>query len=63
METYKSTNKDIQSNYFHFTKGNNINSIEKNGLLPKISFHAQSLEDTKKVFFVEGLDNLLVSII
>jgi len=31
-----------------------------NGLLPKISYHAQSLEVTKKVFFVDGLDNLLI---
>lgn len=60
MRKYELSLKDINSNYFHFTKANNINSIKKNGLLPKISFHAQSLEDTKKVFFVEGLDNLLI---
>lgn len=60
MENYKLSLNDINSNYFHFTKKNNIESIDKNGLIPKISFHAQSLEDTKKVFFVEGLDNLLI---
>lgn len=60
MENYKLNLTDINSNYFHFTKKSNIESITKNGLLPKISFHAQSLEDTKKVFFVEGLDNLLI---
>ncbi len=52
--------KDINFNYFHFTKIKNIESIQKKGLLPKISFHAQALEKTKKIFFVEGLDNLLI---
>lgn len=28
--------------------------------MPKIGIHAMSLEKTKKVFFVEGLDNLLI---
>lgn len=60
MEDYKLSLNDISSNYFHFTKKSNIQSIAKSGLLPKKSFHAQSLEDTKKVFFVEGLDNLLI---
>lgn len=60
MQNHKLNLRDINSNYFHFTKESNISSIKKNGLLPKISFHAQSLEDTKKVFFVEGLDNLLI---
>lgn len=60
MDYYYIDNKDLNSNYFHFTKESNVSSIKKNGLLPKISFHAQSLEDTKKVFFVEGLDNLLI---
>ncbi len=60
MQNYKLCSSDINSNYFHFTKKSNMKSICKNGLLPKISFHAQALEDTKKVFFVEGLDNLLI---
>ncbi len=60
MKNYKLSLKDLNSNYFHFTKLSNLHSIEEKGLLPKISFHAQSLEDTKKVFFVEGLDNLLI---
>ncbi len=60
MENYELNLTDISSNYFHFTKSNNIESITKSGLLSKISFHAQSLEDTKKVFFVEGLDDLLI---
>ncbi len=60
MKNYKLDLKDLNSNYFHFTRESNLCSIEEKGLLPKISFHAQSLEDTKKVFFVQGLDNLLI---
>jgi len=60
VKDYCINNEDMTSNYFHFTRKSNIESIIKNGLLPKKSFHAQSLEDTKKVFFVEGLDNLLI---
>lgn len=60
MEEYKISLNDISSNYFHFTKYSNLESIQNKGLLPKISFHAQSLEVTEKVFFVEGLDNLLI---
>ena len=54
MKKHKILLSDISSNYFHFTKEKNLESIEGKGLEPKISFHAQSLEDTKKVFFVEG---------
>lgn len=60
MNEYKLNLKDLNFNYFHFTKQSNLKSINSNGLLPKISFHAMSLEDTKKVFFVQGLDNLLI---
>ena len=60
MKKHKILLSDISSNYFHFTKEKNLESIEGKGLEPKISFHAQSLEDTKKVFFVKGLDNLLI---
>ncbi|MCI8778854.1 MAG: hypothetical protein HFI87_06875 [Bacilli bacterium] len=60
MQNYKLSLKDINANYFHFTRKSNLKSIENKGLLPKISFHAMSLEDTKKVFFVSGLDNLLI---
>lgn len=60
IQKYELNIKDINSNYFHFTRQSNLKSIADKGLLPKISFHAMSLEDTKKVFFVEGLDNLLI---
>lgn len=60
MNYYNIDKKDLTSAYFHFTRKSNMESICENGLLPKISHHAQSLEDTKKVFFVEGLDQLLI---
>lgn len=60
MKKYLLTTKDMNENYFHFTKTKNLKSIEINGLIPKIGFHAQALEVTKKVFFVDGLDNLLI---
>lgn len=50
----------MNNHFFHFTKYKNLESIKKYGLVPKIGFHAQALEISKKVFFVEGLDNLLI---
>lgn len=60
MKEYDLNLSDIDSNYFHFTKKSNLQSIMDKGLLPKISFHAKFLEETEKVFFVQGLNNLLI---
>lgn len=60
MENYKITIEDINSNYFHFTPKNNIDSIKSNGLVANIGKNARYIEKTKKIFFVEGLDNLLI---
>lgn len=60
MEEYKITFRDIQHNYFHFTSKRNLKSIKQNGLVPKIGNNSKFLEKSKKVFFVEGLDNLLI---
>lgn len=60
MKKYSININDINSNYFHFTSKNNIGSIEKNGLIPKIGKNAKYIEKTEKVFFVEGLDNILI---
>lgn len=60
MKNYKISLNDMNSNYFHFTLGSNLSSIEEKGLLPKKGKHAKYIEETKKVFFVQGLDNLLV---
>lgn len=60
LDKYEISIKDIDKNYFHFTPKYNLESIERNGLLPKIGKNAKYIEKTKKVFFVEGLDNLLI---
>lgn len=60
MKKYEISLSDIKSNYFHFTSKYKLESIEEKGLLPKIGIHGEDLESTKKVFFVEGLDNLLI---
>lgn len=60
MQKYKLGKEDIAKNYFHFTKRNNLESISQNGLIPKIGEHAELIEKTPKVFFVDGLDNLLI---
>lgn len=60
MEKYELSINDMYSGYFHFTKKINLSSIEKNGLVPTKGEHAQYLEKSKKVFFFQGLDNLLI---
>lgn len=60
MKQYQISQEDRNMHFFHFTKQKNLESIKKYGLVPKIGLHAQALEVTKKVFFVEGLDNLLI---
>ena len=60
MQNYKISLDDLSSNYFHFTWKKNLASIEEKGLLPRKGKHAKYIEETEKVFFVQGLDNLLI---
>ncbi len=60
METYTITTKDMDTTFFHFTKESNLKNITKNGLLPFIGKHSKYIEKSRKVFFLEGLDNLLI---
>lgn len=60
MKQYEISLNDIDSNYFHFTWKNSLESIEEKGLIPKKGKHAGYVEETEKVFFVQGLDNLLI---
>lgn len=60
MQQYLLNKKDLNLNYFHFTDKKNLESIKSNGLVPNIGNNAKNIEKTKKVFFVEGLDNLLI---
>lgn len=60
METYNIGKKDMHQYYFHFTQKENLKSIEKKGLIPKVGHNARWIEKSKKIFFVEGLDNFLI---
>lgn len=50
MNKYQLSIDDINKKYLHFIKKKNLVSIKEKVLLPKIGFHAQALETTKKVF-------------
>ena len=59
MEVKNITIKDIQDidtqfSFFHYTNKNNIESIDKNGLLPKIGDSATGIEMSEKIFFAIG---------
>ena len=60
VELYKLSKNDLNLNYFHFTQKSNLKSIEEQELIPKKGNHAKYIEETKKVFFIQGLDNLLI---
>lgn len=45
---------DLKHTFFHYTNKENINSIFKNGLEPRIGESSLYVEKTPKVFFAEG---------
>lgn len=47
-------NIDIQFAFFHYTNKNNIESIAKKGLIPKIGNSSTGIEITEKIFFAIG---------
>lgn len=59
MNKYIITELDINQNFFHFTNEKNLKDIEKEGLIPFVGHNSRYIEKSKKVFFIEGLDNLL----
>jgi len=60
VEHYIINQADLNANYFHFTNKKNLESIASKGLVPNIGYNAKNIERTRKVFFIEGLDNLLI---
>lgn len=54
--------KSINSNntFLHYTNINNIESIMKKGLEPRIGSNSLAIEKSKKVFFTIGFDNTLI---
>lgn len=47
-------NIDIRFSFFHYTNKDNIASIDKDGLIPKIGDSATGIELTEKIFFAIG---------
>lgn len=45
---------NLEHSYFHYTNKQNINTIFKDGLEPRIGENSLYVEKTPKVFFVEG---------
>lgn len=45
---------NIYNSFFHYTNEQNLSSIDKDGLIPKIGDNATGIELTEKVFFAIG---------
>lgn len=60
MEKYIISNEDMYNGYFHMTYAKNRENIDSKGLIPNIGQNARYIEKSKKVFFVEGLDNFII---
>ena len=50
---------DVNFSFFHYTNKDNIESIDKYGLLPKIGDSATGIEKTEKIFFAVGINGVL----
>ncbi len=53
---------DLNHSFFHYTSKDNIDSIFKNGLEPRIGENALYVEKTPKVFFIEGEKGIITII-
>ncbi len=47
-------NIDLERSFFHYTNIDNLESIFKNGLEPRIGVNSLYIEKTSKIFFVKG---------
>lgn len=50
---------DMNNTFFHYTSKNNLNTIKKNGLEPRIGENSLYVEKSKKVFFAQGENGIL----
>ena len=50
---------NINKTFFHYTNKNNLNTIIKNGLEPRIGKNSLYVEKSKKVFFSQGGNGIL----
>lgn len=51
---------DLKHSFFHYTNKQNLDTILKNGLEPRIGENALYVEKTPKVFFVEGEKGIIM---
>ena len=50
---------DKENTFFHFTRKENIKSIEQNGLMSTKGQNAKNVEITPKIFFSKGIEGIL----
>ena len=50
---------DMNNTFFHYTAKNNLSTIIKNGLEPRIGKNSLYVEKSKKVFFSQGEKGIL----
>ena len=50
---------NMNKTFFHYTNKNNLETIAKNGLEPRIGENSLYVEKSKKVFFVQGISGIL----
>lgn len=50
---------DKENTFFHFTKKENMKSIEQNGLIATKGQNAKNVEITPKIFFSKGIEGIL----
>lgn len=53
---------DLKHSFFHYTNKQNLDSILKNGLEPRVGENALYVEKTPKVFFAEGEKGIITII-
>ena len=51
---------DSSKSFYHYTNIKNLDSILKNGLMPKKGINAKVIEKSKKIFFSQGETGILV---
>lgn len=59
MKTVDFESLDQGNCFLHYTLKKNLQSIEKEGLLPKIGPNSRHIEKTEKIFFCVGTDGFL----
>ena len=62
LKEYDISEIDLNEDFFHYTNKNNLVSISKNGLEPRIGANSLYVEKSKKVFFAKGRTGIITII-